>query len=239
MKIVNLENFLTLPKNTVFSKFKPFVLADIEIKGDNVGDSDFYVQDISTAIADNYVEHLQKALQGEEIQFDFDSEIPDGLFEENQLFAIWNQSDVKRLITRLTECVDSPIEKPFTFLKFSVQSRYAIVLNAEDPESLYFEVDGRTIAADDHYGLYFVHKGSRDSIDYDDNISPDLQGEIDSVRRRLVGHALEQAILSLYHRFKGEQVIPIENLPHPQIVEAINSHYEGGWSQLIKDCLGD
>jgi hypothetical protein len=113
MRIVNRKEFLELPKNTLYSKFELYQMGALLIKGETVADADFYTQNIADAIDGDYCENLGKAIAGEEIQLDFDCEIHDRLFDEGelldevQLYAVWSQADVKRLIARLSECVES------------------------------------------------------------------------------------------------------------------------------------
>lgn len=110
MKIVNKEVFLELPANTVFTKYEPCIMGELLIKGDTITDSkDFFYQQIADSIEwDNttgFVDTLVKAEKGESVGFDFNAEGRDGLFEENQLFAVWERKDVEQLIKRLQECV--------------------------------------------------------------------------------------------------------------------------------------
>jgi hypothetical protein len=112
--------------------------------------------------------------------------------------------------------------------KFVFESPYPIAINAKDSSVLYFEVDGRTLAADDRYGLEFIVEIHGFPTTYDDRVTLDLKCKINKIQKRLVCHALEQAILWLGDRFKEPQAIPIEELPKPQIVRAIELHREGG-----------
>jgi hypothetical protein len=139
----------------------------------------------------------------------------------------------------VVESFDSPIETPFTLVTFSVQSQHPIVIDGNDLGVLYFKVTERAIAADYHCGLDLVNGSFGRPIVYDDHVSSDLEREIEAVRRSLVRHAIKQAISWLCHHFTGAQVIPIETMHKSQIVHAIDAHYGGGWSQLVKDCLGE
>ena len=109
MKIVNLSTFRSLPANTVFSKYQPCCFEDLCIKGETL-DHDFLVQQIADAIecsgSDEFVDKLYHAAEtGESVGFDFECEGRDGLYETEQLFAVWEPDDVRALIERLGQCL--------------------------------------------------------------------------------------------------------------------------------------
>ena len=110
MKIVNLQQFLALPAETLFAKYQPCVFGDWEIKVGNAGQQDFYTQAINGAIAFNdtgeFVDRLTDAEEnGVSIAMDFDTSMRDGLFEDKQLFAIYERPDIEALIARLQRCL--------------------------------------------------------------------------------------------------------------------------------------
>ena len=111
MKIVNLETFLKLPPNTVFAKYAPQVFGDLQIKGKSIeGHGDFFALDpIGGCVAFNNHEELDAAIaaaeSGESVPVDFETEGRDGLYEKDQLFAVWEPADVAALIKRLNRCL--------------------------------------------------------------------------------------------------------------------------------------
>lgn len=109
MRIINRDEFLKLPPNTIFSKFDPNVFYMPLIKLDNVGDNDFYYTPISGDLYCNILDEDEviegMIRKGEKAMLVFDTEYRDGLFDEDQLFAIWDKQDVKRLIQRLLLCI--------------------------------------------------------------------------------------------------------------------------------------
>lgn len=116
MKIVNLQTFRSLPANTVFSKYEPCCFDDLCIKGETL-DHDFLVQQISDSIecsgSDEFADKLFRAADtGESVSFDFDCEGRDGLYEDDQLYAVWEPDDVRALIERLSQCLPNTQEKP-------------------------------------------------------------------------------------------------------------------------------
>ncbi|GGX01476.1 hypothetical protein [Undibacterium macrobrachii] len=110
MRIVNRADFLDLPKGTVFSKYEPCIFGDLEIKGSTVCGKDFYVQQIADAVdandSDEFGDVLFGAAQnGTSVKLDLDCEVRDGLFDADQLFAVWEKSDVLQLVERLQRAI--------------------------------------------------------------------------------------------------------------------------------------
>lgn len=104
MRIVDRATFLALPAGTVFCKFTPMCFGDIEIKTGNVGSNDFCSQDlrqVESNGSDQWLERMIAAEAGASIPLDFDSDCRDGLFDADQLFAVYERADVEGLIARL------------------------------------------------------------------------------------------------------------------------------------------
>lgn len=95
MKLVDRKTFLELPLNTVFAKWEPYTMGEISIKGETVADVDFYVQDL-TQLEDTFSDNPQ---------LDLYCSTRDGFFDEDQIFAVFDDTDVENLIARLTECL--------------------------------------------------------------------------------------------------------------------------------------
>ena len=109
MRIINLKEFRAMPENTVFAKYKPCSFGDLRIKGET-WEHDFLCQEIVSAIecsgSDEFASKLDNALEhGASIKMDFDCQGRDGLFDDDQLFAVWENEDVERLIERLSMCI--------------------------------------------------------------------------------------------------------------------------------------
>lgn len=110
MKIVDRETFLAMPAGTVFSKYAPCYMEDLQIKGESLPD-DFCYQGIADAIehagSDGFSDRLREAeLLGQAVSMDFNSQCRDGCFDEGQMFAVWERSDVLALIARLQETLE-------------------------------------------------------------------------------------------------------------------------------------
>lgn len=111
MNIVNRAEFLKMPSGTVFSKYTPQFFDEFRIKGESIGETDFYYQPLVDPIdaedSNDLLEKLDAALKGAEIPLDFYCESRDGLFDQSKLFVVWSKQDVLALITRLREALDS------------------------------------------------------------------------------------------------------------------------------------
>lgn len=106
MKIVNLEQFRKYPSGTLYSKYEPCVFNGLMIKCDTLL-HDFVYQDLIGNVkahdSGEYANKLESALEtGESLELDFDFAGRDGLFEDDQLFAVYEENDVKQLIDRIT-----------------------------------------------------------------------------------------------------------------------------------------
>lgn len=112
MRIVNRQEFLALPPNTLYSKFRPIIFDDLEIKGETTqSGNDFWSQPIAGSVYvpdgkdfNDVVFELMDS--GVPVVMDFDSEYRDGILDENQqLFAVYDEYDVRALIVRLQKCL--------------------------------------------------------------------------------------------------------------------------------------
>lgn len=101
MRIVNLDQFLAMPSGTVFSKYQPECFDGLAMKGESIHDArDFFYFDIAEPVPDSV--DLERAEQSiESFDLDFHIQSRDGCFDDDQLFAVWERSDVRALIERL------------------------------------------------------------------------------------------------------------------------------------------
>lgn len=111
MVIVDRKTFLALPAGVVYSKYEPCVFGALEIKGDSTPSTeprDFFSQQIADAVDASGSDDMSNILfaaekTGGSFSMDLDCEGRDGLYDEEQLFAVWERDDVKELIRRLAE----------------------------------------------------------------------------------------------------------------------------------------
>lgn len=115
MRIVDRKTFLSLPPNTVYSishwtdKTLSTSITDLLIKGDTVAKSDYYEQtipDFDCESLDDKFDAIEKAVkEGASLKTDFRVESRNSMFDENQMYAVWEKEDIERLIERLNECL--------------------------------------------------------------------------------------------------------------------------------------
>ncbi|MUO85554.1 hypothetical protein [Agrobacterium vitis] len=120
MKIVNRTEFLTMAAGTVFMKFpaqpKDGSYVDlgfdeaIAIKDETIG-NDFIVQHIlpcfeSEANTEDWFNIMSQMLGGERSPpVDYNVAGRDGLFDDDQLFLVWEKDDLERMIARLNQAL--------------------------------------------------------------------------------------------------------------------------------------
>jgi hypothetical protein len=109
MKIVNRKEFLSLPSGVVYAKFEPCIFGDLAIKGETIGDNDWAFQDFLEVKAENSGEHAEILFDAFENGTSFELDLQcmgrDGLFKQEEHFAVFEQRDVISLIQRLQEVV--------------------------------------------------------------------------------------------------------------------------------------
>ena len=113
MKIVDRKTFLSLPAGTVYSKYAPCFFDGLAIKCSDPNDgrsNDFLYDDLIAPVdahdSDEFCAMCENAEHGKLIPLTFtENTSRDGLFENEQLFAIYEDADVVAMILRLSECV--------------------------------------------------------------------------------------------------------------------------------------
>lgn len=109
MKIITRKELIELPSGTVFSYYEPCIFRGLYIKDSDpeLGYPDFCVSDLIGAVAndssDDFCMKCERMELGESLPTDFESSGREGLFDDKQLFSIYEKNDVDVLITRLQE----------------------------------------------------------------------------------------------------------------------------------------
>jgi hypothetical protein len=106
MKILTRQQFLKTPVGTVFHYYKPCVFDGLYIKTSGSDDTtDFCMQELIGALMSESSEQFNDACDrmeiGESAPCCFDFSGREGLFDDEQLFAVLEDSDVEALIQRL------------------------------------------------------------------------------------------------------------------------------------------
>jgi len=109
MRILNEKEFRALPEGVVFMKYVPCCPEELSVKGET-WDDDFLasgiVFDILCSGSEDMVQILAKAEHDSSFSVDLDLDIKgrDGCFNEDQLFAVYEQKDIDGLIEKLKGC---------------------------------------------------------------------------------------------------------------------------------------
>lgn len=119
MKIVNREQFLKLPAYTLFSKYNRdgMVTYDtggmvdhLTIKRESL-ENDYFYSDFDIFDYRNFTEFLEKIVQMEDNQGEFPVISYNGhtgrdeLYDQDQLFIVYDQKDVETIIKSLQSCL--------------------------------------------------------------------------------------------------------------------------------------
>lgn len=108
MRIVNRETFLAMPAGTLFAKFEPNVFGPLHLKADTYG-NDFVCVDLIPSfegVRDSGGEDdvLARMVDGEPSPpLNYDSYGRDGFFDQDQLFAVFEERDVRALLDHVIE----------------------------------------------------------------------------------------------------------------------------------------
>jgi len=109
MKILNREEFLKLPSGTVYVKYEPYCFGDLCIKHQSYENDWIYVPLSEFDNCDDMDDMMEKLDdmrdKARSIPELFDCTQRDGLFEQNQLFAIYELKDVITLINVLKKTI--------------------------------------------------------------------------------------------------------------------------------------
>lgn len=113
MRIVDRKTFLSMPNGTVYCKFDPAIFRDMAVKEGVIGESsDFLYQDLTPAqfegdrgSEDHFDTLLAMQESGKSAALEFNCTSRDGLFDADQLFAVFERQDVERLIACLQEAL--------------------------------------------------------------------------------------------------------------------------------------
>lgn len=99
---------LKMPQGTVFSYYKPCFFNGLYIKNSDENDEiDFVVSNLVGAVevnnSEDFVEKCGRMEKGESLSTDFNFSGREGMFDNEQLFAIYEKDDVEKLIKELNQ----------------------------------------------------------------------------------------------------------------------------------------
>ncbi len=111
MKVLTRKQFMQTPRETVFSYFAEISFTDLMIKTSDINDSeiDFDFDDIVGAVesedSGDFFDKCMEMKSGASKKMDFNYTGRDGMFDEDQMYAVYEKEDVVKLIERLKKCV--------------------------------------------------------------------------------------------------------------------------------------
>jgi hypothetical protein len=109
MRIVDKKTFLALPENTLYSDYVPCAFDDLQIRG-KAWDSDFFCIPLAYSVDAFDTGELFDKLEdsrknGTSVKMDLETYQRDGRLDDDQLYAVWEKSDIEQLIERLKKCL--------------------------------------------------------------------------------------------------------------------------------------
>lgn len=116
MKILTRKQFLKTPVGTVWSYYEPCVFRELNIKTSDSKDyeNDFVyfglIGEFDCKGSDDHSVVCQRMELGESIPASFEETTREGLFEDEQLFLIYEQEDVENMIKTLQDTLTSPLK---------------------------------------------------------------------------------------------------------------------------------
>lgn len=106
MRIVNYNEFITLPKGTVYAFYTPCSIGEIMIKQEQVSDNDWYYSSLCDNVEydDDFISVFNNARK-EDVKLDFTSWTRDGMFDYEREFAIYSKDDIQDMINTLIKSI--------------------------------------------------------------------------------------------------------------------------------------
>lgn len=110
MKILNREQFLSLPSGILYMKYEPYNLGELQIKESTL-DNDFICLDLN-GIEMSDEEQLFHVLieaqeNGRNVELDMELTYRDALYDKNQLFMVLEKDDVLKLTNKLNDILSN------------------------------------------------------------------------------------------------------------------------------------
>lgn len=101
MRIINRKEFLQMPKGTIYSKYIPCIFDGLYVK---TSDPEDYINDwVHVPLVNGFIKNSENNEANHEFfEFDLDGTVRDGLYEEKQIYSIYDKNDILKLIARLT-----------------------------------------------------------------------------------------------------------------------------------------
>lgn len=182
MKIVNRDEFLKCPAGTIFSHYQDVIFEGLMVKGDSIvgddGDNiDFWYENlignIKSSGSNDFIDKILRARESESsLELEWDSHERDGLYDKEQLYAVYDKKDHFQLIQNLSRVFGFPGSIPEPIPKFQ-EGCASFSLNSSNDkleQQIFISIQDRivensTISPTDAYDLC-INLGIRHSPDY-------------------------------------------------------------------------
>jgi hypothetical protein len=134
MKIVNRDTFLALPEGTFFTTYYPQVFGDLRVKGktSNINPFKYDFQSIGSIDSDKSEEQFDILFDaqknGSSFKLDLNYGDHESVYDDTELFAVWELDDVRQLKGLIDSCYLTYLERePKTDKWTAIASRYGKV----------------------------------------------------------------------------------------------------------------
>ena len=107
MKIISRKEFMKMPVGTVFSYYEPCCFRDLMVKASDLKgwEMDFLYDNIiggiKTVSSEDFSTKCDQMEMGESVPMDFEYTSREGLFDDEQLYAVYEKEDIEKLVKRL------------------------------------------------------------------------------------------------------------------------------------------
>lgn len=114
MKIINKKQFLDLPEGVLYSEYKPCYFTGLFRKLETLNDilgkpNDFLYINLIAEIdegSEEYFDVLFKAQETQEhIKLDFECVSRDGMYDDEQMYAVYSSDDILNLSKAIANCI--------------------------------------------------------------------------------------------------------------------------------------
>jgi hypothetical protein len=110
MKIINYDEFVSLPKGTLYRETEPCWFGELQIKQDSINENNDwlltrldYLEESHSS--DDFIKCYNKMEKGESFNLDIHCSERDGMFDYDRKFLIYEKKDVEKLIELLKTCL--------------------------------------------------------------------------------------------------------------------------------------
>jgi len=108
MKLINYNEFIKLPPGYIYSTYEDGFSGEPMVKKESIKDIDWFYSELTNNIDyDSDIFEAMKELEsGKQLEFNFDIQQRDGMFDNNRRFIIYSNKDVQMFIAKLSESLN-------------------------------------------------------------------------------------------------------------------------------------